>query len=448
MGKKPKKTKNQRPTGNNVSNMLIDITSLNNDETKIKIAEIMKENSNLKLKMQKMEKDYNSSENDDLSSVDMSANEDQDKTEDRNKKSETVINSHNKFTELYKHTDKGPYNVICESPSIDEFKLCEIFLNFKVKDVASVTKIGKDKVRIQTKTYTAANSIIKLSAFSALKNYKIHIPNNFIHTDGIVRNIPQYYTVDKLRELINSPTPIVNIERLNFWNHTSQIAEPSTTIKITFRSSTIPQNISCMWLLRKVFLFVPKPLFCQNCLSYGHYKKFCKVPEENSLCRKCALPKHPDNTNCNPNCKQCKEAHITGNVKACKIYKQQQDIKKIMTEKKITYQEAKIQKIMENPTPAMATHGFKKTFTQIVSDDTRQSQTKSTPIPSTTANHINKQEQFIITLTKIYENSLCNQNNGPGGNDETLMNIGTHINNYWKVSQPPVPSTNQNVEST
>lgn len=50
-----------------------------------------------------------------------------------------------------------PYYVICELKEIDEFKLCELLMKFKVKDVVNVTKVTKDKARILTKSCTAAN---------------------------------------------------------------------------------------------------------------------------------------------------------------------------------------------------------------------------------------------------------------------------------------------------
>lgn len=183
-----------------------------------------------------------------------------------NANSSTVNDNKNTFnTELYKHTDKGPYYVICEFNEIDEFKLCEKFLKFKLQDIVSVTKISKHKVRIHTKSYNSANKIIKMGQFDDFRKYKIYIPDNFVFTDGTVRDIPLYYEPDQLMEIINCKVPIVKIERLNKWNKFTQTSHPSTTLKISFRSATVPDNISFMWLLRKVEIFVQKPLFCVFC---------------------------------------------------------------------------------------------------------------------------------------------------------------------------------------
>lgn len=221
--------------------------------------------------------------------------------------------------ELYKHTDKGPYYVICERKEIDEFKLCDLMMKFKVKDIAHVNKITKDKVRILTKSN---------------QKYNLSVPNNFVFTEGIVRNIPLYYDTDNLMEIINSKVPITKIERLNFWNQSTKTSQPSTSLKITFRSATVPDYISFMWLLRKVDLFVQKPLFCVLCLKYGHFKKYCDAEKHNPLCRICAKTPHNMENKCTPSCKQCKTDHLTAD-KNCPVYKYQWDIKKKLHTKKL-----------------------------------------------------------------------------------------------------------------
>lgn len=344
--------------------------------------------------------------------------------------------------ELYKHTDKGPYYVICERKEIDEFKLCDLMMKFKIKDIVNVNKITKDKVRILTKSYTSANSLIKMGRFDAFRKYTFFVPNNFVFTEGIVRNIPLYYDPDDLLEIINSKVPITKIERLNFWNQSTKTSQPSTSLKITFRSATVPDNISFMWLLRKVDLFVQKPLFCVLCLKYGHFKKYCDAEKQNPLCRICAKTPHNTEIKCTPTCKQCKTDHLTAD-KNCPAYKYQWDIKKIMTLKKITYKEAKETKVRENPTPANA-NNYKKSYSDIVSTGqatsapgTNHSQ-MSTNITNTTVDN-SKEKNLIITLTKMIEEMA--KPNTPGNNDELLINIGKHIQDFWKVTMPPQPST-------
>lgn len=341
--------------------------------------------------------------------------------------------------ELYKHTDKGPYYIIAENNDIDEFNLCELFMQFKVKDIINVNKISKHKVRILTKSYTAANTIIKLGKFSAFKNYKLYLPNNFVFTDGIVRDIPLYYDEQQLLEIINCKVPIVSITRLNFWNRNTQVAQPSTSLKITFRAATVPDNIQFMWLLRKVDLFVQKPLFCQLCLKYGHFKKYCNPTDNPKLCRVCAKPAHNTEIACTPNCKHCKDTHLTAN-KNCPAFKYQSDIKRVMAIKKITYKEAKELKARENPTPAASINNYKKSYADMVASTQMVSPGKISPTTNPPPD-TSKEKALIIAISKMFEN-ITNKNS-PGNNDELLINISKQLNDFWKdsTSLPPKPST-------
>lgn len=71
---------------------------------------------------------------------------------DREKISTGSASSKMAENELYKRTDKGPYYVIGECKDIDEFDLCERFMQFKLKDIINVNKITKEKVRICNET--------------------------------------------------------------------------------------------------------------------------------------------------------------------------------------------------------------------------------------------------------------------------------------------------------
>lgn len=344
--------------------------------------------------------------------------------------------------ELYKYTDNGPYYVIGERQEIDEFKLCDLFMQFKAKDIINVNKISNNKVRILTKTYTAANSIIKMGKFQALSKYKLYIPINFVFTDGIVRNIPLYYETEQIKDIIKCKVPIVNIERLNFWNKLEQKSQPSNTIKIRFRSATVPENVNFMWLLRKVELFVPKPFFCQICLKYGHFKKYCNPEKNEQLCRVCAKPPHNAETECTPSCKQCKVEHITAD-RNCPTFKYQCDIKRIMALKKISYNEAKEIKGRENPTPATSNNNYKKTYADIVaSTSSMANSVKASPVPKTLKNpnnDTNKEKELIIAITKMIEN--MGKSISPGNNDELLINIGQKIHDFWKVPISSEPTS-------
>lgn len=263
-------------------------------------------------------------------------------------------------TELYKHTDDGPYYVIAEQKLIDALWLGQTLLKtFKIKNILNLNKISKEKVRIQVKDFHNANQIIKLADFDRFKDIKFYIPKNFVFIDGIIKDIPTNIQLKEIHDELVSKIPIEQIERLDYWDRNTNSLRPSTTIKLTFRSCNIPDQVYLYLVPNRVELYIQKPLFCQACLSYGHTKKYCHT--ERPLCRTCTEPVHDTDTRCKPTCKDCSisdpnnNGHLTATFK-CPAFKIQREVKRIMILKRLTFKEAHREYLNLNPTPNRQYH--------------------------------------------------------------------------------------------
>lgn len=263
----------------------------------------------------------------------------------------------NKMKECSEHTDNGPFFVIAEPKLIDPYWLGQTLLKyFKIQNVLNLVKISKNKVRIHLKDYHNANQEIKLSAFERFKEIKLYIPKNFVYIDGIIKSIPANITDEEIHDEISSKVPIEHIERLDFWDQKTQTSRKSTIIKITFKSSNVPDQVYLYLIPNRVELFIQKPLFCQICLSYGHTQQFCHT--ETPLCRTCTKPKHDQSMECIPACKDCTVAFPNNkdHLKAafvCPTYKFQREVKRIMILKKVAFKEAHTELQKLNPTPTI-----------------------------------------------------------------------------------------------
>lgn len=122
------------------------------------------------------------------------------------------------INELYKHTDKGPYNVIVEKQNIEKFELAIKINKLKVKRVNEINQISKNRIRVSFKNYNCDNSLVKLNDFDDLKDFNIFIPNDYVSTYGIVRNIPTYITLKEIMENVITETQIIDMVRLTWWN--------------------------------------------------------------------------------------------------------------------------------------------------------------------------------------------------------------------------------------
>lgn len=124
-------------------------------------------------------------------------------------------------TGLYKHSDRGPFNKIIENIRAVEIA---IKLNkFKVKNINSIILPTKNKVRVNCNDGNGANQKIKLNQFQDFKEFKIYIPNSFVHSYGVLRNIPVDFDVKLLKQVLKLDAEIVNVERMSYWDNIQSI---------------------------------------------------------------------------------------------------------------------------------------------------------------------------------------------------------------------------------
>lgn len=410
-------------------NLLLDNNnSMNIDEKTKKKLEMLKNNKTNCENTNKMDDfEYNSA-SDDESKMD---------AENDSRASVSKDNTTSK-RELYKPSDKQPFyvNVHDKQGDIDPFDLGMKLKQFKIEKIDSIKKISINKVRVTLNDWKNANKMIKLNDFAAMEKYELFIPSSYVLTEGIVRNIPTYLSIDEIRQNIKSSAVVTDVYRLNYWNFTSKQSLPSTTVKITFRSSKVPDEVYIYYVATKVATFIPKPLFCQNCLSYGHFKKYCKVTY--SLCKTCTGVTHDENISCEKKCKQCplpdNKSHQSYD-KSCPEFKRQFKIKETMTVNKITFNEAKLKIQRENPTPAESNQTLKKSFVDILKKNTiqsgpvasdinpGQSTIKDTPVPD-------PRDVFITQITNIIRRIISNQADGPGDMDLAIIDLKTSMQHF------------------
>lgn len=290
---------------------------------------------------------------------------------------EITINGKNGPTlpkyELYKPTDKQPFyvNVVVKEGEIDPFDLGKKIKQFKIEKVESIKTISKSTAStVCLNDWKNANKLIKINGLAAMEQYELVIPSCYVYSDGIVRDIPLYITNDEIRMNTRSTAQIIEVNRLNYWNFTLKQSLPSKTVKITFRAPRVPEEVYIHYVATKVSAFIPRPLYCIKCLSYGHFKKYCD-PKKVALCKICTEPVHDGNSPCIPKCKQCpppaNQKHQS-NDRVCPEFQRQHKIKETMTLNKITFKEAKLKLQLENPTPAESQLKMKKTYANTVKE--------------------------------------------------------------------------------
>ena len=110
-----------------------------------------------------------------------------------------------------------------------------------------------------------------------------------------------------------------------------------TTYFLTFATPSPPETLKVGWFWEDVEPYVPKPMQCYNCMRFGHPKAKCKA---RPVCRLCGGEAHEGSCPHPAKCGNCKGPHAPTS-RNCPMFKKEELILKIRTEKKISFAQAK-----------------------------------------------------------------------------------------------------------
>ncbi|GAB0096529.1 hypothetical protein DMENIID0001_120530 [Sergentomyia squamirostris] len=217
------------------------------------------------------------------------------------------------------------------------------FLNSLVneEEILEIRQIASDRLRASFKNPKAANKVIDMITKDKKLQTKAFIPTLYLTTVGILDNIPLDTNLNQLDKELTATAKIIKIERMK--STVNGVLKDLEKIKIYFRSYELPEEVRYKRAILRVRLFIPRPTFCRNCLSYGHFSTVCK---NKNICPICTQENN-ENHACKIFCKFCKSNdHIT-NAGTCpeKIY--QTKIKIKMIQDRSSFKEARMKVNME-----------------------------------------------------------------------------------------------------
>lgn len=260
--------------------------------------------------------------------------------ENKNEKQNVVKSSQDATADKYLNSDKGPFYVSVEKEGINEMVFGRYLMSKNIRDISEIMRTGKNTIRIKCNNVRIANKIIEHRVLKD-EGYKCFIPRIFTTSIGIINYIPLEITVEEIKSQIICACNIVNIERMEYYDKESSSYKPGQKIKITFRSGSLPSEVKLFYTIRQVTRFVEKPMFCKNCLAYGHSKKYCKKDQK---CNNCAEEEVHENCTKPAKCANCKidNNHKTTDAE-CNEKKIQVEIRRVMVEEKLPYRKANFQ---------------------------------------------------------------------------------------------------------
>lgn len=246
----------------------------------------------------------------------------------------------------YLRNDRAPFIVIMEKIGMNPIKAGKILYLTKNVEYEDIISIQKNlKVKIICKNFYTANNILNSKIINTDNEIKTYVPKFCIEAEGLIHDIDLEYSEKEIKENSLSSIPIMNIRRMTRWDFQNKKVIQMDKIIVTFRGQRIPSNIKIYGASFLVNYFIPNPILCKNCLSYGHSKGRCTQKKK---CINCAQV-HDVYDDCTfaPGCKFCPTQNHKTTDRKCPEYIKQKIIKSYMVRNRLSFKLAK-EKYFEN----------------------------------------------------------------------------------------------------
>lgn len=217
--------------------------------------------------------------------------------------------------------------------------LWEKIRNIRIPGIKMIKAIGVTLYKVLFDSVENANKCL-LNDDLKLRNMRAFVPYSFLETYGVIRDIPVFLSEEDIMHNIQSPFKVKSVKRFRrrITNEKNEeIFEPTYSVKIGFAGNDLPNEVILNYTILKVDQYYPPVRQCRNCGRIGHTQNGCRSAKRCLMCGKAG--------GCNPSCGIIKcilcngSDHQSHEKNKCSKWMEEQDVKKIMTIKKISRRE-------------------------------------------------------------------------------------------------------------
>lgn len=275
---------------------------------------------------------------------------------------------------LYASTDSAPFNVYIENTSADftgglnPIKVGGIILTAHPEidnKIIRISSIGRNRIKVEFSDYIAANRLVRsIQLFK--HSLEAYIPKFHIYRKGVVRGVSQDlsegYLKCNIKPCEHNSFTVDEVKRITrktgkIGEDGEEIRQPTQSIIVSFKSSTLPKYIIINKVRCEVECYVQRVLICYRCYRYGHIGKQCKASPR---CIKCGENHASDSCDMSIKCLHCGGGHYATQLSECPEFQRQKRIKNTMSVNNMSYSEAA--KSIPKKTYALVTQGNKDIY--------------------------------------------------------------------------------------
>ena len=137
---------------------------------------------------------------------------------------------------------------------------------------------------------------------------------------------------------------VVGVKR--FTKRVNERTENLPILLLTFDRPSCPVKLELDYVTYHVKQYIPNPLICMRCGTYGHPEDRCQKVK---ICMRCGENSHGGQ--CDVKCLHCKQIGHTCLSRECSVWKKEKEICKIKVEQEVSYAEARkrYEKVNQGP---------------------------------------------------------------------------------------------------
>ena len=227
------------------------------------------------------------------------------------------------------------------SCTVDDKRFCSFSpfaINRGIKGIASadvaIKRLFNGSLILTCNKKSDSDNLLKCVLFGNVAPVIVTPHRSLNSSKGVIKN---WELANTDPEEIKRELPfITDVHRISVKRNNVEIK--TNTMILTFNSSKVPVFIRSGYLNVPVTQYIPNPLRCYKCQSFGHTTNKCK---RNLVCARCSEIDHNDQQ-CQKEykCSNCKENHPSYSKK-CAYFKKEFDIQSIRVKNGISFFDAR-----------------------------------------------------------------------------------------------------------
>lgn len=215
-----------------------------------------------------------------------------------------------------------------------QFGLAKLLRAENIINVSKIQYKNAYKAILEFEDRENAEKLIKCQKFLSL-GYRCQFVDEVNLSYGVVKQIDLDIDLEEIQQSLKCEYEVVTVRRLKRLSISREWVD-SETIRLCFKSSTLPPYVSMYGCRFKVEPYMFPVTQCSGCWRFGHLIKSC--PTKIIRCPKCGR----NHNNCDTTdfkCLNCKRSHMALD-KSCPLFIKEKEIRRIMCKKNCTYRKA------------------------------------------------------------------------------------------------------------